>query len=111
MHGTAGQGSGRGCASPVVFVAAGKARHLDRLMAAAMRTGEVRVVVDLEGCAFPTSDLLQVIRRAGARLRELGGGLGVVGVRPEVRRLLDLTLLSHGLHLFDTRDEALRAWS
>jgi anti-anti-sigma regulatory factor len=111
LHGTSGHSPACGCPAPVVFVDADTARHLERVVTAALYAGEVRVVVDLEGCADATSDLLELIQHAGARLRELGRSLGVVGARPEVRRLLDLTLLSHGLRLFDSRDEALRAWS
>jgi anti-anti-sigma regulatory factor len=54
--------------------------------------------------------MLTLLRRAAMQLRRLGGGLAVVCSQPDLRRLIDLTLLSQTFPVFATRDEALRDW-
>ena len=68
------------------------------------------LVVDLGDSDHASADLLTVLHGTAGRLRALGGRLGVVVTQPDLRRLLDLTLLSRGFAVFSTRDEALTRW-
>ena len=81
-------------------------------LAQALRTatvgGDVRVVVDMGERTDATSDVLSLLYRTARHLRRLGGSLAVVTSQPDVRRLLDVTLLSQAFPVFASRDEALR---
>jgi anti-sigma B factor antagonist len=76
----------------------------------AVAAGNVRLVVDLGERRDTTAETLAVLRRAAVQLRRLGGGLAVVCRHPDLRRLIDLTLLNQTFPVFATRDEALRDW-
>jgi anti-anti-sigma regulatory factor len=84
---------------------------LTRLLDGAIRAGEVSVIVDLGERGDVSSDLLTALHRCARRIRGLGGTLAVVCARPELRRLLDLTLLSQALDVYASRDDALRTWA
>ncbi len=85
--------------------------ELARLLGTAMGTGDVGVIVDLGERRDASSELLTVLCRTARRLRELDGKLAVISRKPELRRLFDLTLLSHGFDVYASRDEALRTWA
>jgi anti-anti-sigma regulatory factor len=85
-------------------------RDLVRALRTAVAAGNVRLVVDLGERRDTTSEVLTLLRRAAMQLRRLGGGLAVVSSQPDLRRLIDLTLLSQTFPVFATRDEALRDW-
>jgi anti-anti-sigma factor len=95
----------------VVFVdlTHGSTHDLAGLLSAAVVSGAPHVVVDLGDELDVGADVLTLLARAARRMRQLGGDLGVVANRPEIRRLLDVTLLSQAFPVFTTRDEALRA--
>lgn len=98
---------------PVVFVdmQLDSSRDLARLLGTAIGAGDVSLVVDLGDRVDASSDLLSVLHRTARHVRRLGGRLGVVSPEPSVRRLLELTLMSHAFAVFSTRDEALQSWS
>lgn len=89
------------CAGPV------GAETVIRCVDMALRLGHTSVVVDLRERSDPDADLLGVLHRSAQRLRDAGGRLAVVTADCRLRRLLDLTLLSHGFHVCATREEAL----
>jgi len=95
----------------VVDVRHSSTTDLARLLDCAIGAGEVGVVVDLGARPDASSELLTVLHRCGRRIRALGGALSVVCARPELRRLVDVTLLSQGFDVYASRDEALRAWA
>jgi len=99
-------------AVPVAFVSVRRAsaRELARLLRTAVAAGDLSIVVDLGDGMSASSDLLGVLHKAARGLRQHGGRLGVVSTQSDVRRLLDLTLLSRGFPVFASRDEALRSW-
>ena len=99
-------------ASAVVFVEPRREspRDLVRALRMAVAAGNVRLVVDLGERRDTTSEVLTLLRRAALQLRRLGGDLAVVCSQPDLRRLIDLTLLSQTFPVFATRDEALRDW-
>ncbi len=73
----------------------------------AIAEGDSDVVVDLRGVTFLDSMALGVLIGGMKRLRAQGRQLSLVGSRPEVRRLLEITELDRVLPLHATRDEAL----
>jgi anti-anti-sigma regulatory factor len=80
---------------------------LARSIALALDMGHNGIVVDLGDRPSACAALLSVLRRCGQRLRAEGGHLAVVCLDRNLRRLLDLTLLSNGFAVYATRDEAL----
>jgi anti-anti-sigma factor len=95
----------------VVEMQRGSTKDLARLLRTAMRIGDLGVIVDLGERGDASSELLTVLHRTARQLRALGGRLAVVSAKPELRRLLDLTLLSQGFAVYASRDEALRTWA
>lgn len=100
-------------APPVVFLdmSLDSSPDLARLLGTALNSGDVSLVVDLGDRTDASSELLMVLHRTAQHVRRLGGKLGVVSPQPSLRRLLDLTLLSHAFAVFATRDEAIERWS
>jgi anti-anti-sigma factor len=95
--------------APVVFVELRRdPADLARVLRTAIAAGDVRLVVDLGEREDATSDDLTLLHRASKQLRRLGGCLAVVTAHPDLRRLFDVTLLSHAFPVFASRDEALR---
>jgi anti-anti-sigma regulatory factor len=105
------QTEGAPAAVVVVDVKRGSTAELARLLRTAIGAGDVDVVVDLGDRLDASSDLLSVLHRCGRQLRAFGGTLSVVSLRPELRRLFDVTLLSQGFDVYASRDEALRPWA
>jgi len=97
-----------GSAVIVVDVKRSSTIDLAVLLDRAVGVGDVDVIVDLGERVDASSDLLTVVHRCARRVRTLGGNLGVVCSRPELRRLFDVTLLSQGFDVYASRDEALR---
>jgi hypothetical protein len=80
---------------------------VSRCIDLAIEMGNMSVVVDLGDRRGACSHLLDVLLRAGQRLRERGGRLAVASSDPGLRRLLDVTLLSQAFTVFETREDAL----
>ena len=99
--------------SAIVLVEMSRASTYDlaRLLGSAIGAGGASVIVDLGECDDAPSDLLTVLHRAAKQLRRLGGRLAVVTSQPDVRRLLDVTLLSQAFGVFASRDEAFEYWT
>ena len=62
-----------------------------------------RLVLDLGDCPYVSSGGIRVILTQHKRLAPLGGGVELVNVQPEVRRVFDLTGLAQ---LVSVRDKA-----
>jgi anti-sigma B factor antagonist len=77
--------------------------RLDR----AIDGGASGVVVDLSDASFFDSTALGVLVGGMKRLRATRRQLRLVAPRPEVRRLLEITLLDHVFAIDATRDDAL----
>jgi anti-sigma B factor antagonist len=69
--------------------------------------GTTRVVVDLRTCGFIDSTGLGILLRAAKRLEELDGGMALVSTDPQIRRLLELTMIDRTIPVFETREQAL----
>ena len=70
--------------------------------------GARHVVVDLGDGKRVDATTLSSLKRLAGRLRARGGDLSVVCSQPNVRSILDLTLLSRSFAVFGTLDAALR---
>jgi anti-anti-sigma factor len=99
--------------SAIVLVEMSRGSTLDlaRVLGSTVGAGGASVIVDLGECDDAPSDLLTVLHRAAKQLRRLGGRLAVVTSQPDVRRLFDVTLLSHAFGVFASRDEAFEHWT
>lgn len=98
---------------PVVFVdlSLDSSRDPSGFLGMALGAGAVSLVVDLGDRTDASSELLMALHRTAQHVRRCGGRLGVVSPQASLRRLLDITLLSHALAVFPTRDEAIKSWS
>lgn len=88
---------------------AGGADALRRCIDLAVHLGHRRVLVDLGTRPHAEADVLTVLHRAAAALRHVGGRLGVVCRERNIRRLLDVTLLSESFSVHATRAAAAEA--
>ena len=73
----------------------------------ALHIGQTTVVVDLGERQAADADFLSVLHRSGKLVRDAGGRLALVCADSRMRRLLDVTLLSWSLPVYETREEAL----
>jgi anti-sigma B factor antagonist len=87
------------------------APELRERLRAAIDGGANTVVVDLTDTDFVDSTSLGVLLGATRRLRERHGEMRLVVLRPELRRIFEITLLDRVFQLHDTREQALAALS
>jgi anti-sigma B factor antagonist len=76
---------------------------------ATIQSGASVLVIDLAHCTFIDSMALGVLLDGMKHLRARGGVLRIVGPRPDVRRIFEITLLDRVFPLDGTRSEALAA--
>ncbi len=93
----------------VVIACAGAETDLPRQVAASVRLGARRVVVDLGGVEMVDSGTLTALKRTAGKLRARGGRLAVVCSHPGLASLLRLTLLTYSFEVFGSLDAALLA--
>jgi anti-anti-sigma factor len=67
------------------------------------------IVLDLSELEFVCSQGLGVLITVQGKLREHGGQLRLAGVRPPIRKVLEVTRLTRMFELYETRQEALDA--
>ena len=65
------------------------------------------LVVDLSDVTFVDSMALGLLLETMKRVRSREGHLRLVVMRPEVRRIFEITLLDHVFEIDSTREEAL----
>jgi anti-anti-sigma regulatory factor len=73
----------------------------------ALHLGQTTVVVDLGKRQAADADFLSMLHRSGKLVRDAGGRLALVCADSRLRRLLDVTLLSWSLPVYETPEEAL----
>lgn len=72
---------------------------------AAITEGAKKVVIDMLGCTFIDSTGLGVLLHSAKRL-EGEGGMAIVCVDEQIRRLLGLTMIDRTIPVFSTTEEA-----
>lgn len=83
---------------------------LKRRITDAIDDGKRQIVVDLTEATFVDSTTLGVLVGALRRLKPEGGSLSVVCPDNDVRRLFDMTGVDRIFEIYETRDEAIRAF-
>lgn len=80
----------------------------DALSAALARAEESgpRVAVDVAAATLVDSRTIGVLLSCSERLRSRGGGLSIVGAKPDIRRLFTTIGLDREFAFFDSRKEA-----
>lgn len=71
---------------------------------AAIDRGERLIVLDMLKCTFIDSTGLGILLSGAKRLE--GGGMAIVCVDEQIRRLLGMTMIDRTIPVFDSRDEA-----
>jgi anti-sigma B factor antagonist len=89
----------------------GTAPELRRLLAEAVGEAPAWVLVDLSDCNFIDSTGLSLLVEAKRRLTDEDRRFGVCCPDADVRRLLELTGIDRAVGLFDTREQAVEAFS
>jgi anti-sigma B factor antagonist len=73
--------------------------------------GRVRLVGDLSQVSYTSSAGLRTLLETLKETRQKGGDLRLAGVRPEVRRVLDLAGFTAILKLFEDTDAAVASYA
>ena len=76
---------------------------------AAIRRGDLAVVVDLRGTAFVASDVVNAMFRVCRLLRPVGGAMAIVCTDPTALRVIEVTGLAQAVPVFAELDEAVQA--
>lgn len=73
--------------------------------------GNIKLVADLEGVDYTSSAGLRVLLGAIKDTRSQGGDLRLVGVQPDVLKVLSLSGFTNILKMFDNVDAAVASYS
>lgn len=73
--------------------------------------GNIKLVADLEGVDYTSSAGLRVLLGAIKDTRSQGGDLRLVGVQPDVLKVLSLSGFTNILKMFDNMDAAVTSYS
>jgi anti-anti-sigma factor len=73
--------------------------------------GNIKLVADLEGVDYTSSAGLRVLLGAIKDTRSQGGDLRLVGVQPDVLKVLSLSGFTNILKMFDNMDAAVASYS
>lgn len=82
---------------------------VDIQLDAAIRRGDLAIVVDLRDAGFINSTLVNALFRACRHLHRLDGRLAVVTSDPHARKVLELTALDQAAPICDTIEGAVLA--
>lgn len=83
------------------------APELRERLRSAIDDGATAIVVDLSATTLIDSTSLGVLLGAMKRLRDRDGQIRLVVSRPELRRVLEITMLDRIFELYETQEEAL----
>lgn len=72
--------------------------------------GKKKIVVDLSGCEFIDSTFLGTLVISLKKVTSIGGDIKLVGFKPAVRSMFELTRISKVFETFGSTNEALRSF-
>ncbi len=88
-----------------------EANELKARLNEAMDEGFTKVIVDLSECEFVDSSFLGVLVSSLKRLAKSEGDLKLVGFRPAVRSMFELTRLFRVFETFNNLQEAVKSYT
>lgn len=88
-----------------------EANELKEKLNDAMDDGYKKIIVDLSECDFVDSSFLGVLVNSLKKLVKLGGDLKLVGFRPAVRSMFELTRLFRVFESFGNLQEAVKSYT
>ena len=80
-------------------------------LASQMRSGKQKLVVDLSDCDFIDSTFLGTLVVTLKKVTSVGGDLRLVGFKPAVRSMFELTRMYRVFETFKTSEEAVKSFS
>lgn len=88
-----------------------EANELKERLADAMEDGYKKIIVDLSECDFVDSSFLGVLVNSLKKVVKLEGDLKLVGFRPAVRSMFELTRLFRVFESFGNLQEAVKSYT
>lgn len=89
----------------------GEAEALKVKLAEAMDDGYKKIIIDLTECDFVDSSFLGVLVNSLKKVVKLEGDLKLVGFRPAVRSMFELTRLFRVFESFSSLQEAVKSYT
>lgn len=81
-----------------------------QLLYRAMDNGERKIVVDFSQCDFVDSTFLGALVVSLKRMTQAGGDIKLVGFRPAVRSMMELTRMHKVFDCFETVQDAVKSF-
>ncbi|MCZ7602422.1 MAG: STAS domain-containing protein [Melioribacteraceae bacterium] len=88
-----------------------EANELKDKLSEAMSDGYKKIIIDLSECDFVDSSFLGVLVNSLKKVVKLEGDLKLVGFRPAVRSMFELTRLFRVFESFSSLQEAVKSYS
>jgi anti-anti-sigma factor len=72
--------------------------------------GKKKIVIDLSGCEFIDSTFLGTLVISLKKVTSIGGDIKLVGFKPAVRSMFELTRINKVFETFDTTNDAVKSF-
>ncbi|MCX8010722.1 MAG: STAS domain-containing protein [Ignavibacteria bacterium] len=87
-----------------------EAEDFKNILTKAIESGERRIVVDLSECEFVDSTFLGSLVVTLKKITSLGGDIKLVGFKPAVRSMFELTRMHKVFETFDNTQDAVNSF-
>jgi anti-anti-sigma factor len=87
-----------------------EADSFKQLLFNAMEKGERKIVVDFSQCDFVDSTFLGALVVSLKRMTQVGGDIKLVGFRPAVRSMMELTRMHKVFDCYETVQDAVKSF-
>lgn len=87
-----------------------EAESFKQLLFTAMEKGERKIVVDFSQCDFVDSTFLGSLVVSLKRMTQVGGDIRLVGFRPAVRSMMELTRMHKVFDCYETVQDAVKSF-
>jgi len=87
-----------------------EAEEFKKILAQDVASGNKKIVIDLSYCEFVDSTFLGTIVISLKKVTAVGGDIKLVGFKPAVRSMFELTRISKVFETFESTDEALSSF-